>query len=322
MEHRIERNFAIKQGFRQSMGKTISFHRRYYAYSGGHQKVRDYIDHFLAFNHSVLLYTEGQAETNPNLFSHISRVTTQNEYAPQHAELVFLAGMDWNAYLSTRAEHSTIINLIQHVRHADRQNPLFNFLSKPAIRLCVSETVKNAIQPYANGPCHTINMGIRLPKVEQNKKTDLYILASKQPRLGNAIYSWAHRKGIKTILHSEKQTRNEVINAMANSKVTVALPNETEGFFLPSLEAMYYSDIAIIPYCIVNKEYHHPLSNLVVPEYDEENIKSEILNALTMPKWQLAAKRYIGRKIVKRYSLHSEREALRKVISLYSCLPE
>jgi len=92
--------------------------------------------------------------------------------------------MDWQVYLPFFDLKQVKINLIQHVRHGDKSHPLFEFLKHKAIRLCVSEAVKEAIEPYANGPYFTIKMGHRIPKISRPKRYDLYILATKQPQLG------------------------------------------------------------------------------------------------------------------------------------------
>ena len=297
--------------------KTVSFYRKYYSYTGGHQKVKDYIHHFIASNYQPLLFTEGEASTCPDLFKNLENVTFQEHYKPQDADIVMLAGMDWKAYMDSGAKHNNIFNLIQHVRHADRQLLLFEYLAKPAVRLCVSNSVKNAILPFANGPCHTINMGIYLPHLKNRKSSDLYILASKQPELGHEILEWANGKGIKTILHDAKKERIDVLSAMSSSRVTLALPNISEGFFLPSLEAMHYSNFAVVPYCIANNEYYHPCANLIIPDYEVDDIKSAILRALSSHHSVSTVKKYIGQRIVRKYSLKKEQQELQKILKLY-----
>lgn len=297
--------------------RTISFHRKYYSYTGGHQKVKDYIEHFKAANFRPILYTEGSPPTHSKLFSDLSDVTYQTSYNPAEASIAFLAGMDWKPYLESDASHTTTFNLIQHVRHSDKNSPLFQYLSQPAIRLCVSDAVKNAIEPYANGPCHTINMGIALPAIKQKRNNDLYILASKQPDLGKTIFEWAIAKGFTAILHDKKETRTSVLNEMASAHTTLALPNETEGFFLPSIEAMFYSNSAVVPYCVANSEYHNVASNLIIPKYNISSIQQAVLTSLHQNKVITTIRKRIGYQIVKRYTLTSEREALKKVISMY-----
>ena len=298
--------------------KSISFHRQYLGYTGGHQKVRDYLDHFCSMNFSPMLYLEGQASTKKDLFSGISNVEYQTHYQPEKASIAFLAGMDWQPYLASSAKHSLIFNLIQHVRHGDKNEQLFEFLAQPAVRLCVSNSVKQAIEPFSNGPCHVVKIGTSLSTLKVKKQHSLYILANKQPDLGQDIYEWAIKKGISTKLQTTKEERIETLKGMASSHVTLSLPNKSEGFYLPGIESMFYSDMAVVPYCVANKEYYSPRANLIIPTYTEEAIKESIIQALNMNSPSLLIKKWVGRRIAKQYSLESERRILSGIVRNYT----
>jgi len=298
--------------------KSISFHRKYYSYTGGHQKVRDYIDHFVSMGISTQLYVEGQANTRRSLFADIEKVEYQNHYQPNNADIAFLAGMDWHAYINSGAEHSLIFNLIQHVRHGDRNEALFDFLAQPAVRLCVSTSVKNAIEPYANGPCHVIRMGVSLPRLNEQKARCLYIVGNKQPELGQKIYAWSQQMGITAKLEDQKVERLDVLRNMSSSQVTLALPNKSEGFYLPGVEAMYYSDTAIVPYCVANKEYFSSKANIRIPDYSEEAIKNEILSAIRITPLTNFARKWHGKRIARQYSLTVERKQLTDIYNKYA----
>ena len=286
--------------------KTISFYRQYYGYTGGHQKVRDYLSHTLSLGYKPSLYLENKAITNKGLFSTINGVNYQNNYQPGACDIVFLAGMDWQAFLASNATHKPVVNLIQHVRHADRNEALFDFLSRPAIRICVSDAVKEAIQPYANGPCYTVKMGHTLPTRSNNKTIDLYILANKQPELGQTVYKWAQSLGIKALIHNTTTEKHSVHQAMADARVTLALPHKTEGFYLPGIEGMWASDMVVVPNCVANKEYHHSWSNLLIPEYSLNEIKSSVKHAMQIKGIELAIRKFIGQRIARQYSLQNE----------------
>lgn len=297
--------------------KSIAFVRHYYGYTGGHQKVHDYLTHFTAMGWRPSLYLSNKASTNKTLFENMSGVDYQERFNPDEADIVFLAGMDWQHYLPIKRSEKPVINLIQHVRHADKSEALFSFLKEPAIRLCVSQSVKKAIAPFANGPCHVIKMGHKLDSISENHSNDIYILANKQPHLGRDICKWAEDKGFSAILHDTTQEKARVIKAMAMSKMTVALPNQTEGFYLPGIEAMFYSKVAVVPYCVANEEYFHNTANMLMPNYTEENIKSAILSGMKRGRIGNSFREYMGKKIARQYSLHNERKNLSKCLSQY-----
>lgn len=297
--------------------KSIAFVRHYHGYTGGHQKVHDYLTHFIAMGWKPSLYLSNKANTNKKLFENIPYVEYQESFNPDDADVVFLAGMDWQHYLPKRETEKPIINLIQHVRHADKNHALFSFLKKPAIRLCVSNSVKDAISPFANGPCHVIKMGHKFDSLPNSHSNDIYILANKQPQLGRDICKWAKDIGFSVILHDSTQEKVSVMQAMAKSKLTVALPNPTEGFYLPGIEAMFYSKLAVVPYCVANKEYFYKASNMLMPDYNKEEIKKAILSGMKRGNVENCFREFIGKKIARQYSLHNERKALSACLSQY-----
>ncbi len=294
--------------------KRISFLRHYHGYTGGHQKVRDYLSHFVDLGWQPTLFLSNKAATNRRLFSDIPQVCYQESYQPADFDTVFLAGMDWQHYLPVCNTSHTVINLVQHVRHGDPDEPLFQYLRQPAIRLCVSTAVKQAIEPHANGPCYVIKMGHRFPAISTQKKWDLYILANKQPEIGSELCDWATALGFNVKIDNSTQEHIHVVTAMAASSITVALPNPTEGFYLPGIEAMHYSQSAVVPYCIANKEYFNAYANLLMPQYSIEAIKRDILRARNRSPLSASFRSLIGKRTTSVYTLERERAELRRCL--------
>ena len=298
--------------------KRISFFRQYLGYTGGHQKVRDYLEHFLAMGWRPSLHVEGQALTNSNLFENIAGVEYQDNYDPSDFDVVFLAGMDWKYFLPHRHSGHTVINLIQHVRHGDEKEALFKYLREPAIRLCVSQAVKDAIEPYANGPCHVVKMGHNLPRIKKAvNKVDLYILANKQPQLGRALASWATEIGYTVKIHTQTTDTQDVHSAMASATITIALPNVTEGFYLPGIEGMWLSDWVIVPDCIANKEYSSKVANITIPSYTLDDIQTSLIKVGKHSSLRIRMSKLFGRKIALAYSIDNERSILNAYLSKY-----
>jgi hypothetical protein len=52
------------------------------------------------------------------------------------------------------------------------------------------------------------------------------------------------------VIHDTPTEREQVYQAMAESVVVIPLPNKTEGFFLPGIEAL--ADWAVVPDCIAS----------------------------------------------------------------------
>lgn len=297
--------------------KNVSFIRHYNGYTGGHQKVRDYIQHFTDLNWQANLFAQVKSATMPGLFSNIPKVNYQQHYDPANADLVFLAGMDWEAYLPLGIKNKTVINLIQHVRHADPNQPLFAFLAQPAVRICVSQSVRQAILPHANGPVYTIPMGHKIEMGEHEKNNDIYILANKQPELGRRLAQYFQEQQLSVICHDHYVEKDSVLTAMAFSSISVTLPHTTEGFYLPGIEAMALSEIAVVPDCVASIEYSGRFNNALRCELDYEDIIATIQKALHLRNTtaDLWLRKKLGKSQVAKYSLLAEKINLQKVIN-------
>jgi hypothetical protein len=297
--------------------KTVSFYRLYHSYTGGHQKIRDYLSHLLSTSqYRACFYLDSQSSIHNRLFEEIDGVEYQLKYQPNKADFVFLAGMDWNAYLSRYDPNRPVINLIQHVRHSDKNHPLFKFLKYRAIRICVSDTVRRAIEPYANGPCFTIKMGHAIPDLRQDKVYDLYILGTKQPKMASDVASWASSNGLRVQIHDTPQEKDIIHLSMARSIVSLVLPNKTEGFYLPGIEAMSLANWAVVPDCIASREYS--LNNVNVSSCDlsvPECIRAVEKAFREVCRWNFRYKKWKGYRLANSYKLSSERKAFLSFMS-------
>ena len=167
--------------------RSVLFYRHFERYSGGHQKVFDYFSHLGA--------TEGyQADI---CFSQTSQWNITNPWFPETTPVaflpgkykyLFLAGMDWAACSKCVLDPSKpIINLIQHVRHAEPNEDVHPFLKNKAIRICVSPEVASAIEGIANGPVETIANGIAIPNISAEKRYEVYIAGFKNSSMASAF---------------------------------------------------------------------------------------------------------------------------------------
>lgn len=292
------------------------FYRDYQRYTGGHQKFKDYMQHIAELpNVDCHLYSKNTCDVMPNLFSSLPNVVIDEIYEPEKADVVFLAGMDWNAYLPKKTNGQKVVNLIQHVRHGDRQNPLFEFLKHEALRICVSEEVRQAILPHANGECVTITMGHTIPELNTEKQWDLYILGKKNPIFANKIEKWAKNQKLAVKADTGLVERDAVFDNLAKAKVALVLPNPTEGFFLPGIEAMGLSEHVVVPDCIGNRGYCEPYTNVTLCNYEETDCINAIWNALErlstpMHKYE----KFRGNRKARSYSINAEKRELQSLL--------
>jgi len=122
-------------------------------------------------------------------------------FDPSDADILFLAGMDWLVLAEEERMNppKPAIDLIQHVRHASLSDSLHRVLDYPALRICVSPAVADAIRATgrANGPIVTIANGIdlgrlailrrRRRRLARQTLPRLMVVGIKQPGLVRAI---------------------------------------------------------------------------------------------------------------------------------------
>lgn len=302
--------------------KSVLFYRDFQTFSGGHQKVADYFTHLQSSNSfQPSISFSGSTiwdQSNPWLGC------DRTEYRPAEYDFVFLAGMDWQKYLSVeRPSNQPIVNLVQHVRHADPTENVYPFLSQRAVRICVSQQVADAIEAtnQVNGPIYTIPNGVDLPIIEIAKSYDVVILGIKQPSLATELEAHLLSEGLRVLLVNQQVSRAQWFEYLAMSRIAVLLPNYTEGFYLPALEAMNYCDLVVVPDCVGNRGFCSHEKNCIMPEYNREVILEGTMHAIELLRIEhvLTDLRREMLETVRQHNLASERKAF---LALMDNLPK
>lgn len=245
------------------------FHRDFRGYGGGHGKVWDYFNHALALGWDARVYLTAQSlrdDSNPWM-SVPGRI--EPEWAPDAAGVLFLAGMDWLALPPAHA--GPVLNLLQHVRHADPALPLRAFLARPAYRICVSRPVADAVLATGEvaGPVRVVPAALELPPLPDAggaaASVDVFIGALKAPALGRALAADLRARGFSVRLEEGWLPRADYLAAIAAATVAVPLPHPTEGFFLPGLEAMALGRALVMPASVGSAEYAIDGGNCLMP---------------------------------------------------------
>lgn len=302
--------------------RDLLFHRDFRGYSGGHGKVFDYFMHARAHPGTrprIHFTADSVPDGDPWAARGIAR---EAAWDPASAGALFLGGMDWLA-VPADDPRRPVVNLVQHVRHADPAQPLRAFLRRRAIRICVSAPVADAIAATGEvaGPVFVIPAGLELPAlpaaVEQHARR-VFIAAAKQPALGAALAARLRASGRDVDLCVEWTSREAFIARLAAAGRAVMLPFATEGFFLPGLEAMALGCASIVPDCIGNRAYLEPGANALVPPLELEALVSAV-EALDAPDLavRLAAR---GRATAARFTLDAERRAFHAILDRLDAL--
>jgi hypothetical protein len=259
---------------------TLLFLRAYHAFQGGHLKVADYMRHARdggLFTPQLHLMPGSRAD-HP-----FPRDIITPHWRPEQADALFLAGMDWAHVPPGIEEQVPVINLIQHPRHAQPDDPRFAFLGRRATRLCVSEAIAQALRAsgHANGPIHTIPAGLDLSAIPRaDKSVDVLICGLKNPALAQAT---ARMLGGRARLLTEAMPRPAYLAMVARTHVAITLPDPAEGFYLPALEAMAAGCAVICPDALGNRAFCRDGETCLMPPPTAEALCAAALALMTDP---------------------------------------
>lgn len=302
------------------MSRRLLFHRDFTGYTGGHGKVHDYFVHAGAhadWQPKVHMSASSTMDGNPWASA---RAAFVDSFDPAIAHALFLGGFDWERYPQD-LDGLPVVNLVQHVRHGDPTHPLSRFLSRPAVRICVSESVADAIRATGRvrGPIHVIEAALNLPPAPASDapRRGIFIDAIKQPGLGRQIASLLGDRP-DVVLSQERMDRTGYLAALARSRIAVLLPHPTEGFYLPALEAMALGCATVVPDCVGNRAYLASGGNSLVPDWTADAFAAAIACLESDPalRERMVAD---GRATAGRFSLTGERAAFHRLLD---ALPE
>jgi hypothetical protein len=96
--------------------------------------------------------------------------------------------------------------------------------------------------------------------------------------------------------------------------VTVFLPNDTEGFYLPALEGFAADTLVVCPDCIGNRAFCLPGYNAFRPSFKLDELVASAEAALSLSPERAARMRANARATAEQYSLRREREAFHGVL--------
>lgn len=314
------------------MTRSMLFHRDFRGFTGGHLKVWNYFNHVeTAPRWSAKIYFSPESVWdggNPWL---PRRAEVVPVWKPAEADALFLGGHDWRMIPPAERDHypKPILNLIQHVHHADPAHPLSAFLGHRAVRVCVSAEVSAAlaVTGRVNGPVFTIPNGIdfgALP-VPGERNVDWLVCGLKEGtstvakslvRRMEATGGWGRVEALTKFL-----PRAEFLAALACARWVVLLPRATEGFYLPALEAMALGCLVICPDCVGNRSFCRDGFSAVVPASGrEDDVFAALERARALTAEQEATLVANARMIAAEHTIQRERAAFHELLATLPAL--
>lgn len=298
--------------------RTLAFYRDFKGFTGGHLKVWDYFLHThqsRAFRPTIYFTSTSRMDaSNPWV---AAGTKTETDWEPAKADALFLGGMDWLAVPDNC--NVKVINLVQHVRHGDSADARYQFLSRRAIRICLSKEVELAILATGkvNGPVVTIPPGLDLgglPEPSRERDIPLLIAGLKQPTLAKQLSEILAAKGVANTCLTSALPRHEFLGLLGRASVTLFLPHEEEGFYLPALEGFAMGTLVVCPDCVGNREFCNSETNCLMPTYTTEELLVACTAAVGAGPGFKNGLRESARVCAQRHGLEQERERYLKTL--------
>lgn len=296
--------------------RTVLFFRDFRKFHGGHLKVWDYFNHVRASPQfdARIAFTENSVWTAANPWTS-AREHVVDSAAEVRPDVFFVAGRDWLRMDEHPAAGADlpVVNFVQHVRHADPQSNRFQFLPRRAIRVCVSEVVAAAVREtgLAAGPIfanpNSVDLDALTPAGDGERDIDVLIAGLKQPELGARLAERVERAGRRVELLSGLLPRDEYLSRIQRARVTVFLPNEAEGFYLPPLEGMATGTLVVCPEHAGERAIYQPSRNCFRPPYALEDVAGATESALALAPDEAERMRAAARDTAEEHSLRGER---------------
>ncbi len=133
----------------------------------------------------------------------------------------------------------------------------------------------------------------------------MFIGGLKSPELATSCANLLRSKGLIVDVELNKLARDAYLQRLASARIALLLPYQTEGFYLPALEAMAADVCVVVPDCIGNRSFCLNGVNSIVPNYSLEHLTQAALNLAKRPDQQKELK-HNARSMVINHTISNE----------------
>jgi hypothetical protein len=288
--------------------------------SGTHIKIKDYFLYCLQHPQlePYLYFTADSVYGAAEVWADIPPERIVSEARLDLYDALFLTGRDWK-FLPKSLPGKKIINRLASIQQCQPEHPVFRYLKRPAFRICASREIHEAILPYISGEAVVINNGIPLELFGANgeKSRAIMIWARKQPEFGAKLFAAIKDRGWPVNLLVNNLPREQFAQRLKESDVAITLPEETEGFYMPALEAMASGCAVICPDAGGNRAFCLHEQTCLMPQLGDLHEHLDMLERLLHNQTLKENLRRQGMAMAQSYSVEKEREKFYRFLEKY-----
>lgn len=286
--------------------------------SGDHVKVRDYFEHALAHPEldPYLYFTPRSVFETSDVWEGVPAERIVRELDVSRYDLFFVTGKEWKL-LPRGMEGGRLIQFVQSIRQRDPAHQLFHYFKRPAHRICTSEEVAAAAAPYIREAAVIIANGIPLEIFrpgETRRERSVLIWGRKSRELAQRLRDALVERGLAVDLLIDYVPRREFARRLASCEIAVTLPDKTEGFFLPALEAMACGAAVVCADALGNRSFCIDEQTCLMPGSDDLRAHLAAVERLVEDRPFGDAIRARGLQMAQNFSLEREREAFHRFV--------
>ena len=280
--------------------------------SGTHIKLRDYFLYCLQHPQlePYLYFTPDSDFDASEVWAGIPREKIVREIDLNNYGGLFLTGRDWK-FLPKTLHDKKIINRLASIEQCQPDHLVFRYLKRPAFRICASREIHQAILPYVSDETLVINNGIPLELFNGNgekKSRSIMIWARKQPAFGAKLFEAIKNRGRQAALLVHNLPREQFAQRLKESDIAITLPEKTEGFYMPALEAMASGCAVICPDAIGNRAFCIHEQTCLMPRFGDLDDHLLMVERLLAEQALQENLRRQGMTMAESYSMEKERQ--------------
>jgi glycosyltransferase involved in cell wall biosynthesis len=283
--------------------------------SGAHIKIRDYFVH--ALHHPTLepriYFTSRSDVDSSDVWAGTPRDLLVDDASGPY-DFAFVTGKDWK--LIPKVSGMRVVHLVQSIQQCQPNHKMYPLFEREAMRICVSPEVAAAVRPLVTHKPVVIPNGIPTDLFRPGNKVvgSVFIWGVHNPVLACAIHQALDSRGVNATVLLNYIPRVAFAERLGSADIVVTIPQGSEGFFLPALEAMACGAALVCPDAGGNRSFCVDGETCLMPSSGDVHSYLGAVEQLRHDRRLADRIRKEARAVSSRFSLDAERKLFHRFV--------